>query len=180
MTSTDIRRAEHDPPPHRAWLSLGANLGDRAGTLSAALSRIDALPDTELVRASSLYATAPVGFVDQPEFLNCAAEIATALPPLDLLHRLRSIEKELGRRPRARWHEREIDIDMLLYDRCIIADQELTLPHPEMHRRAFVLVPLAEIAANVTEPLNDSSVAVMLEALDSEDLAGVRILDSAD
>ena len=134
-----------------AYLSLGSNLGERENNLRAA---IDALQATMRVTAvSSLHETNPVGVVDQPSFYNLALAIQTDLDPPSLLTTVKRIEQEIGRRPTFRWGPRVIDIDLLLYDDLIIDTPQLVIPHPEMTNRAFVLVPLAEVAEDVIHPV---------------------------
>lgn len=131
--------------PRRAFLSLGSNLGDRGALLSAARAALDALPGTGIVARSRVYETAPQGLEDQPAFLNQVVVVETALAPLDLLHECQRIEQEHGRRRDVRFGPRTLDIDILLFQDVESDDPELTLPHPRMVRRAFVLVPLAEV-----------------------------------
>jgi len=136
-----------------AWLSLGCNIGDCRSSLAAALSRLDAHPEVSVTSVSSVYITEPVGGVEQPAFLNIAAALETGLTPRELLLLCRSIERDLGgREGREPMGPRAIDIDILLYEHLEIADEELTLPHPRMLERAFVLVPLAEIAGDAMMP----------------------------
>ena len=161
-----------------AALSLGSNLGDRIATLRHALERIGAIPGVRMIAVSSFYSTEPVGVRDQPEFINCTALLETELGPAELLAALRSIEVELGRRARTRWHEREIDIDILLFGDDVIREDHLTIPHPEMDRRGFVLHPLAEIAPGMIHPLTGQTVAAMLAAC--TDTADVRRIEPAD
>lgn len=131
------------------FLSLGANLGERGRTLRKALERIASLAGVELCGVSSFYETEPWGRKDQPNFLNMAAHIRTTLAPMDLLHAMQSIERELGRVRKEHWGARTIDIDFLAMEGVCMESEQLTLPHPYWKERAFVLVPLAEIAGNL-------------------------------
>jgi len=135
----------------KAFLSLGSNLGDRKATLLAALDALDR-GGARIIRRSSFYETAPVGKIDQPRFLNLVVEVATDLTPADLLALCQSVERDLGRVRKERWGPRTVDIDILLYDRLAIQTPSLTIPHPEMTRRRFVLVPLLEIAPDASLP----------------------------
>ena len=132
--------------PVAVYLSLGSNLGDRAAYLRRAVEAVTRLPATRLRRLSSLYETRPWGPVAQPDFYNLALAATTRLPPEELLRRLQAIEAALGRVRTVRWGPRTVDIDILVYDDERRDSPELTLPHPRMLERAFVLVPLAEIA----------------------------------
>ncbi len=129
-----------------AYLSLGSNLGNREETLREAVERLSAAEGTELRAVSSLYETEPWGKTDQPRFLNIAVAIETSLSPEGLLELAQSIEKGLGRVRHERWGARTIDVDILYMEGVQRDTQELTIPHPYMTGRAFVLVPLAEIA----------------------------------
>ena len=129
----------------RALLGLGANLGDRQDMLTRAVEALAALPRTRVVRVSSLYETAPVGYTDQPDFLNMVAELDTTLSPHALLGSCLGIAAALGRRRTFTNAPRVVDIDLLRYDDRTCADTDLILPHPRMGERAFVLVPLAEL-----------------------------------
>jgi 2-amino-4-hydroxy-6-hydroxymethyldihydropteridine diphosphokinase len=135
----------------RAYVGLGANLGDARATLQQALERIAALPQTQLVRSSSSYRSAPVDAVG-PDFINAVAELSTELAPLALLHALQAIEHAHGRERPYRNAPRTLDIDLLLYADILQPDPVLTLPHPRGHERAFVLQPLAEIAPGLLWP----------------------------
>ena len=131
-----------------AYLALGSNLGDRAANLANALAALRDRSEgrVNLVRISSIYETAPVGPVEQGDFYNLAAQIETDFPPADLLTYCLAVEAELGRVRRERWGPRAIDIDLLLFEEERIISETLSLPHPRMLERAFVLIPLAEIA----------------------------------
>lgn len=134
-----------------AYLSLGANLGDRAGYLRAALQRL-AEGGVRLRRVSGLYETEPVGGPPQPAYLNLVAEVETDLSPQALLVRCQEIESELGRVRTERWGPRTVDLDLLLYEGVTLQEPGLTLPHPRLMERQFVLVPLAEIAPELQLP----------------------------
>jgi 2-amino-4-hydroxy-6-hydroxymethyldihydropteridine diphosphokinase len=159
-----------------AGLSLGSNLGDRAGTIEAALKLLGNPPGIALLSRSRLYRTAPWGDENQEDFLNACALVETDLPPHDLLAICLDIEKRLGRdRAKSRrWGPREIDIDLLYYDDVHLAEPELSLPHPHMFERAFVLVPLSEIAG--TRIVAGRSIA---EAAKTLDRSGVSLWDQA-
>ncbi|WP_326533364.1 2-amino-4-hydroxy-6-hydroxymethyldihydropteridine diphosphokinase [Pseudorhodoferax sp.] len=133
------------PAPVSAFVGLGANLGDAQATVLAALQALDGLPHTHLLRRSSLYCSAPVD-AQGPDFVNAVAEIATGLAPLDLLAQLQALELAAGRERPYRNAPRTLDLDLLLYGDARIALPQLTVPHPRMFERAFVLAPLAEIA----------------------------------
>jgi len=138
---------------HTAYVGLGANLGDAAATVRAALDALAWLPTTALVKASSLYRTAPQGEgADGPDYVNAVAQLETSLAPEALLRALQGIEQAHGRQRSRRNAPRTLDLDLLLYDDLQLADPGLTLPHPRLHQRAFVLQPLAEIAPGVVIP----------------------------
>ncbi|HUW28871.1 MAG TPA: 2-amino-4-hydroxy-6-hydroxymethyldihydropteridine diphosphokinase [Sulfuriferula sp.] len=138
--------------PARAFVALGSNLADPAGQVLAALDAIAALPHTRLLARSSLYLNAPVGYADQPDFINAVAQIETSLTPHQLLDALLNIEHAFGRERTFRNAPRVIDLDVLSYAALQCHDAGLTLPHPRMHERAFVLVPLLEIAPDMVIP----------------------------
>jgi 2-amino-4-hydroxy-6-hydroxymethyldihydropteridine diphosphokinase len=135
----------------RAYLGLGSNLGDRSENLRRAVALLGARDGVAVVRTSSVYETAPVG-PSQPDFLNAVAEVDTTLSPRDLLEACLGVEEEMGRVRRERWGPRVIDVDLLLYGDERVDEPDLVVPHPRMHERAFVLVPLAELAPDVVLP----------------------------
>lgn len=136
----------------RAYVAFGANLGDPAAVFRFACARIDELPRTRLVARSSLYRTAPIGVGEQPDYLNAVIAIETRLAPLTLLEALLAIEIEGGRTRPFMQAPRTLDLDLLLYGDQRIDEPELSVPHPRMHQRAFVLAPLAEIAPELVVP----------------------------
>jgi 2-amino-4-hydroxy-6-hydroxymethyldihydropteridine diphosphokinase len=150
---------------YEAYLGLGANLGDRGAALNGAAAAIAKIPGVRLLDVSPVYETEPIGAVEQPPFLNAVVAVETTLAPADLLPLLREIETALGRRERERWGPREIDIDILLYDGLVYSDEAVTVPHPEMERRRFVLVPLREIAPDLVHPVNGMRVEEMAAAV---------------
>lgn len=135
-----------------AYIGLGANVDDPKAQIASALGELAALPATQLVRASSLYRSAPWGYADQPDFLNAVAQLRTELAPQQLMRALIAIEQRHGRQRTFRNAPRPLDLDIILYGEGHIASAELTIPHPRMHERAFVLLPLFEIAADLTIP----------------------------
>lgn len=136
----------------RAYLSIGTNQGNRHENLRQSLTGLDTTEGIEVVNVSGVYETEPWGVKDQAPFLNLAVEISTVLDPLSLLHRCQMIEERLGREREIHWGPRSIDIDILLYDDYIISTDELTIPHPYMEKREFVLAPLREIAPELVLP----------------------------
>ena len=148
-----------------AGIALGSNLGNREQALQTAITAVGVLG--RVLAISHLVDTAPVGFVDQPRFLNGALLLQTSLRPIELLHELLAIEQRMGRN---RAHvpakgPRVIDLDLIFYEDVVIESQELTLPHPAMHERAFVLVPLAEIAPKWIHPVLGADVSTLLTEL---------------
>jgi 2-amino-4-hydroxy-6-hydroxymethyldihydropteridine diphosphokinase len=137
---------------HRAYIALGSNLQDPRRQVLNALQELAELPDTEIVARSSLYRTAPVGYDNQPDFINAAVELQTALTPHELLRQLLKLESTHGRERPFPNAPRVLDLDVLMVDDLQIQDSELTLPHPRMHERGFVLLPLAEIAPQLEIP----------------------------
>ncbi len=144
-----------------AWLGLGSNLGDKRGNIRAALAALAA--HGTIAAVSPLYATEPVGRVDQNWFLNACARVETGLGAMETLSVIARIESKLGRERGIRNGPRTIDIDLLLYDDLVIKTAELTVPHPRMHLRRFVLEPLAAIASDLIHPRLRKSVADLLQ-----------------
>ncbi|HEX4987005.1 MAG TPA: 2-amino-4-hydroxy-6-hydroxymethyldihydropteridine diphosphokinase [Burkholderiales bacterium] len=140
------RRAAAGGRRVQAFVALGANLDDPVRQVRQAIAELGAIEGTRVLAVSSLYRTAPVGYADQPDFINAVASLGTTLPPRALLDALQAIEDRHGRRRTAPNAPRTLDLDLLTYDDAAIDDEGLTVPHPRMHERAFVLVPLAEIA----------------------------------
>jgi 2-amino-4-hydroxy-6-hydroxymethyldihydropteridine diphosphokinase len=128
-----------------AYVALGANIGDRGASLREAVRRLEKDPDVRVLRLSSVYETDPVGFEDQPAFLNMALAVETSIEPLKLLRKLLAAEREMGRVRDIRWGPRVIDLDLILYGDVSMETEELELPHPRMGERAFVLAPLRDI-----------------------------------
>jgi 2-amino-4-hydroxy-6-hydroxymethyldihydropteridine diphosphokinase len=145
------------------FLGLGGNLGDREALMAEALRKLAATPGVKVAAVSSLYETSPVGPTAQPDFVNLVAKLDTNLPPYALLNTCLRIETELGRERRERWGPRTVDLDVLWCEGVSQADEKLTLPHPRMHERAFVLVPLAELAPQLK--IDGRPVAELVKAL---------------
>ncbi len=149
---------------YHVFLGLGSNLGNRHTNLQRAVDEIKSIQDVSVVWASSVYETEPWGKKDQPAFLNICMEINTPLLPGELLKSLKKIESGLARSSGERWGPREIDIDILVYDGFVHEDAEVTVPHPELEHRKFVLVPLQEIAPDLVHPVNGMTMTELLRA----------------
>ncbi|MCQ9301911.1 2-amino-4-hydroxy-6-hydroxymethyldihydropteridine diphosphokinase [Staphylococcus hyicus] len=145
------------------YLGLGSNIGDCEQQLQSAVERLDQVTGIHVQHMSSMYETKPVGYVEQPDFLNVCLHIKTTLSPEALLHQCLRIEKELHRVREVRWGPRTIDIDVLLYGDEIIESEQLIVPHPRMTARAFVMIPLNEIAAHVIEPRSKKTIQSLVQ-----------------
>ncbi|MFY9328897.1 MAG: 2-amino-4-hydroxy-6-hydroxymethyldihydropteridine diphosphokinase [Georgfuchsia sp.] len=152
----------------RAYIALGANLGDPSSTVLAAIEALRDLPHSQLIAASSLYRTAPVGLRNQPDFVNAVISIETQLDAPGLLDELFAIEARFGRSRSIPNAPRTLDLDLLLHGDTICDDPQLTLPHPRMHQRAFVLVPLAEIAPDITMPVHGMLIDLLQNCADQQ------------
>ncbi len=151
-----------------SYLGIGSNIGDPARNCIEAIMRLSKSEGVKVLRRSSLYKTEPVGLEDQPWFINCAVEIRTGLRPRPLMELLKKIESEMGRTESAKWGPRVIDLDILLYGQEIIAEEGLAIPHPEMHKRRFVLQPLFEIAPFEIHPVYGISIKGLLDRLEDK------------
>ena len=160
---------------HCVFIGLGSNLANPSAQVLQAMQLIDQLPDTRVVARSSLYRSAPVGYLEQPDFVNAVVRVETQLAPLVLLQALLALEQENGRTREFQNAPRTLDLDVLLYDELQHHEHGLTVPHPQMHRRAFVLQPLLEIAPDCVIPgVGAAAVAIVqcknqqLERLDMD------------
>ncbi|HEY2459426.1 MAG TPA: 2-amino-4-hydroxy-6-hydroxymethyldihydropteridine diphosphokinase [Candidatus Acidoferrum sp.] len=159
----------------KVYLALGSNVGEREKNLQRAIAAL-AGAGVRVTRASSIYETEPVDYLEQPWFLNCVVEAETELPPVELLRALRGIENAMGSKKEFAKGPRLIDLDILFYGDEIVDERELQVPHPRMAQRRFVLAPLAEIAAGVRDPRTRKTVAEMLE--ESGDRSEVKKISS--
>lgn len=157
--------------PVRAWIGLGGNVGDPPATLRAALLQLDALADTQLLRASRLYRTPAWGMAAQPDFVNAVALLDTMLGARALLEGMLGVERAFGRERRERWGPRVLDLDLLLYGDAVIDEPGLRIPHPHLHERAFALLPLLEIDPDASipgrGPARDALAALAYEGIEA-------------
>ena len=152
---------------HLAYIGFGSNIGERLTYIQNSLHSLSGVEGITLKTISSIYKTQPVGNVAQDDFLNGVVSLETSLSPHTLLHTLKDIEISIGRQHRTHWGPREIDMDILIYNDLCLQTPDLTIPHPEMHLRRFVLAPLAEIAPNLSHPvLNKSILSLLLSVND--------------
>jgi 2-amino-4-hydroxy-6-hydroxymethyldihydropteridine diphosphokinase len=154
---------------HILYLSLGSNLGNRLANLKAAINNLS--PQITVKKKSGVYETPPWGIADQPEFLNQVVEAETYMEPGPLLKHLKRLERVLGREPGVENGPRLIDVDILLYDDLVLEQGDLVIPHPHLHERAFVLVPLAEVAGQVVHPTLNQTITELLATVDA---SGIR------
>jgi 2-amino-4-hydroxy-6-hydroxymethyldihydropteridine diphosphokinase len=156
------------------YLSLGSNLGDRYLFLERGITLITTLEDVTVCRLSDIYETEAVDYVDQPKFLNIAASVMTSIRPQKFLQMLKEIEIKVGRINRGKWREREIDIDLIFYGDFVINSEAITIPHPRMHLRRFVLEPLNEIAPKFLHPTMRKTVhQLLLDCPDGSEVSRV-------
>ncbi len=158
-----------------AYIGIGSNLGDSYKNCIEAIRLIGEIPECSVIAISSFYSTEPVGVKGQEWYVNAAVSITTDLPPSELMKRLLSIESDMGRRREGRrWAPREIDLDILLYSDEIIMEKDLTVPHPLMHGRRFVMTPVAEIAPDLIHPvLKKSMKDILLEIPENEQAVSI-------
>ncbi|MCC6658063.1 MAG: 2-amino-4-hydroxy-6-hydroxymethyldihydropteridine diphosphokinase [Rhodocyclaceae bacterium] len=161
----------------RAYIALGSNLGDPLATVRAAFDALRALPETVLVAASSLYRSAPVGLKNQPDFINAVAALDTQLAAEALLEALFAIEARFGRRRDYHHAPRTLDLDLLLHGDETRSTASLTLPHPRLHERAFVLLPLLELAPDIVIP-GRGPARLLMDACREQRLTKLAIMDS--
>ena len=152
---------------HTAYVALGSNLGDKEANLRRALELLEER-GVEVVKTSSFICTEPYGVTDQPQFLNGVCEVRTSLEPLELLHTLLDIEQKMGRVRLRHWGERNIDLDLLLYEDVVMDTPQLKLPHPDMQNRDFVLLPLAEIAPELVHPTLQKTISELVICLSAK------------
>ncbi len=153
---------------HIAYLSLGGNMGDVAQTIKSALEHLGASPKTRILACSDFYKTPPWGKTDQPDFINACAKVETSLPAQQLLEQCLEIERQMGRERIEHWGPRVLDMDILTFDDQIHDSENLTIPHPHMMERAFVLIPLLDIAPDLT--VNGTAIVKAANQLDTSDI----------
>jgi 2-amino-4-hydroxy-6-hydroxymethyldihydropteridine diphosphokinase len=159
-------RNKRRPTANLATVGIGSNLGNREATISGAIRKLHERPGNRVLEVSSLFETEPVGMTDQPWFLNCVVQLETPQPIKDFLFLLKEIEIFFERERRERWGPRTLDLDLLLFNDTIYSDQDITVPHPEIEKRRFVLEPLCEIAPDLVHPVLTLSISNLLEQLE--------------
>ncbi|MFC0525627.1 2-amino-4-hydroxy-6-hydroxymethyldihydropteridine diphosphokinase [Pontibacillus salicampi] len=157
-----------------AYVALGSNIEPRMNYLQEAINQVDNHEKVHVLQSSPIYETAPVGYTEQDDFLNAVIKLETTLEPLDLLAHCQSIEQQLGRERSVKWGPRTIDLDILLYNDERVATDHLTLPHPRLHERAFVLVPLHDIDSELYIDRYHKQVRQLLADLPAAEKEGVR------
>lgn len=157
----------------KVYIAIGSNLGRRAANCARAVDLIGLLRDTEVTGKSSLYETEPWGVTGQPGFINAVVEVRTSLEPEGLFRALKSIEADMGRKDAGRWGPRVIDLDIIFYGDMVVEKEGLTIPHPRLHERAFVLVPLNDIAPDLVHPVLKKTVSELMARTGAD---GVRRL----
>lgn len=153
---------------HRAYIGMGSNIGDRMEYINQAIERIEEQEDTKVMDVSNLIETKPYGGVEQDDFLNGCIAVDTLKEPMELLDFLMDVERLAGRKRTIHWGPRTLDLDILLYDDLVMSERDLTIPHKEMHKRMFVLEPLAEIAPYRMHPLFQKTVMDLKELIEEE------------
>ena len=154
------------------YLSLGSNIGDRVGYIQQATSLLNANEDINIVATSSFYETEPWGMESENWFVNAVIQVATSLEPEQLLDECQRIEKQLGRKPRegSAYSDRTIDIDIIFYDKLIMNNERLTIPHKHFHKRVFMLVPMLEIAEDFVHPFFGKTVTSLHDAIENPEM----------
>ncbi|MBT4485646.1 MAG: 2-amino-4-hydroxy-6-hydroxymethyldihydropteridine diphosphokinase [Candidatus Latescibacteria bacterium] len=158
----------------KAYLGLGSNIGNRFENLNEAVRLLNEAAEIRVMNVSKIYETVPVGGPEQPDYLNAAVEIETTLEPATLYQQCSTIERALGRVRMERYGPRIIDIDIVLYEQLVVKTDDLNIPHPQMHERAFVLCPLADLAPDCVHPVLGLTVSELLECVNQ---SGVQKID---
>jgi len=158
----------------QVYLSLGSNIGLKEENIKRALKLLDDDKNVRVVHTSSFYETKPWGYINQPDFYNCVSQINTNYEPAGLLRLIQTIETKMGRKRDKKWGPRIIDIDIILFENIILNTEDLTIPHPWMEKRAFVLLPLMELNKEIVHPISKRGIAELVEAVGGEELKKIR------